>query len=120
MKKTDDTIEKRAKDLNRHFIKEDSQITNNIKRCSASSTIRRANQNQREGDFPSGPVIKHPPCNAGDSGLIPCQGTRTPHAMEQLKAPVPQLESSCTAAKYSTCHDEDPTQPNTFILIIKR
>ena len=27
------------------------------------------------GDFPSGPVVKNPPCNAGDSGSIPGWGT---------------------------------------------
>ena len=35
-------------------------------------------------DFPSGPVIKNLPCNAGDVGLIPGWGTRIPRAMEQL------------------------------------
>ena len=27
---------------------------------------------------------KNPPCNAGDTGLIPSQGTKIPHAVEQL------------------------------------
>ena len=34
-------------------------------------------------DFPSGPVVKNPPCNAGDMGSIPGGGTRIPHAMGQ-------------------------------------
>ena len=34
--------------------------------------------------FPSGPVVKHLPPNAGDTGLIPGQGTKIPHAMGQL------------------------------------
>ena len=25
-------------------------------------------------DFPGGPVVKNPPANAGDTGLIPCPG----------------------------------------------
>ena len=29
-------------------------------------------------DFPGGPVVKDPPCNAGDMGLIPGQGTKIP------------------------------------------
>ena len=29
-------------------------------------------------------MIKDPPCNAGDVGLIPGQGTEIPHAQEQL------------------------------------
>ena len=27
------------------------------------------------------PVVKNPPCNAGDAGLIPGQGTKIPHAV---------------------------------------
>ena len=32
------------------------------------------------GDFPGGPVVKSPPSNAGDAGVIPGWGTRIPHA----------------------------------------
>ena len=35
-------------------------------------------------DFPGGPVVKNPPSNAGDAGLIPGQGTKTPHTAGQL------------------------------------
>ena len=35
-------------------------------------------------DFPGGPVVKNPPCNAGDAGLIPGQGTKISHAAGQL------------------------------------
>ena len=34
-------------------------------------------------DFPDYPVVKNPPCNARDIGLIPGQGTKIPHASEQ-------------------------------------
>ena len=33
------------------------------------------------GDFPGGPVIKNPPSNAGDMGLIPGRGAKMPHAV---------------------------------------
>ena len=36
-------------------------------------------------DIPGGPMVKNLPCNAGDMGLIPGQGTKIPLAMEQLK-----------------------------------
>ena len=45
------------------------------------------------GDFPGGPVVKNMPSNAGDTGSIPGQGTKIPHAMGQLE------RSPCTAAK---------------------
>ena len=32
-------------------------------------------------NFPSGPVIKNQPSNAGDVGLIPGQRTKTSHAL---------------------------------------
>ena len=35
-------------------------------------------------DFPGGPVVKNLPCNAGDVGSIPGQGTEIPYATEQL------------------------------------
>ena len=61
------------------------------------------------GDLPGGPVVKNPPCNAGDPGLIPGQGTKIPHAVGQLSprttttelthhnywARTPQLEPAC-------------------------
>ena len=34
--------------------------------------------------FPGGPVVKNLPCNVGDAGSIPGQGTKIPHATEQL------------------------------------
>ena len=34
--------------------------------------------------LPWGPVVKNPPSNAGDTGLIPGQGTKIPHAAGQL------------------------------------
>ena len=36
------------------------------------------------GDFPGGPVVKNLPCIAGYVGLIPGQGNKIPHVMEQL------------------------------------
>ena len=35
-------------------------------------------------DFPGGPLVKNPLSNAGDTGLIPVQGTKIPHATGQL------------------------------------
>ena len=35
-------------------------------------------------DFPDGLMIKNPPCRSGDMGSIPGQGTKIPHASEQL------------------------------------
>ena len=36
-------------------------------------------------DFPGGPVVKNQPCNAGDMGSIPGQGTKILHATEQQR-----------------------------------
>ena len=35
-------------------------------------------------DFPNDPVIKNLPANAGDTGLIPCPRTKSPHISRQL------------------------------------
>ena len=34
--------------------------------------------------FPGGPVVGDPLAKAGDTGLIPGQGTKIPHAVGQL------------------------------------
>ena len=35
-------------------------------------------------DLPGGPVVKNPPSDAGDAGLIPGQAPKVPHAVGQL------------------------------------
>ena len=47
------------------------------------SICRNLSEMQNPRDFPSGPVVNNPPCNAGDVSSIPTRGTKTPHAMEQ-------------------------------------
>ena len=41
-------------------------------------------KSRSSGDFPCGPVVRNPPSNAKDTGLIPGQGTKVPCATEQL------------------------------------
>ena len=36
------------------------------------------------GDFPGGTMVKNPPSNAGDAGLIPGWETKIPHAAGHL------------------------------------
>ena len=43
-------------------------------------------------DFAAGPVVKNPPLNAGDAGLIPGQGTKIPHATKQINVPTTTTE----------------------------
>ena len=57
-------------------------------------------------DFPGGPVVKNPPCNAGDAGSIPGQRTEIPEAERQLSLwaaatvpPGPQLTPSAARSK---------------------
>ena len=49
-------------------------------------------------DFPGGPVVKNPPSNAGDAGLIPGQGTKLPHATGQLSPCAATTEPTCSGA----------------------
>ena len=75
-------------------------------------------QKQSLGDFPGCLVVKNLPTNAGDVNSIPDQGTKIPHAREQLspqatttepmcsEACAPQLERSPSATKKETaCHN---------------
>ena len=52
-------------------------------------------------DFPGGPVVKNPPANAGDAGLITGHGTKIPPALGQLsQCAALQLESQKTAVRF--------------------
>ena len=53
-------------------------------------------------DFPSGPVVKNLPSNAGDTGSISIRGTKIPHAKGLLN---PQA----TAREKPPCHHREPT-----------
>ena len=46
--------------------------------------------------FPGGPVVKNLPCSAGDTGLIPGWGTKSPHATEQLSSHTASTELVCS------------------------
>ena len=48
--------------------------------------------------LPGGPVVKNPPCNAGDVGSIPGQGTKTTCAVEQLSPHTKTREGPCAEA----------------------
>ena len=48
------------------------------------SSIETVIQKRKFWDFPGGPVVKNPPYNAGDAGLIPGLGTKILHAAGQL------------------------------------
>ena len=56
--------------------------------------------------------LKNQPCNAGDMGSVPGQGTKISHAVEQWSpcnywACVMQLESLCAEMKDLIWHKED-------------
>ena len=67
-------------------------------------------------DFHCGPLVKNPPCNAGDVGLIPAWGTTIPHATEQLHPctttgePVCPNEKIPRAAIKTQCSQIKPTK----------
>ena len=65
-------------------------------------------------DSPGDPVVKNLPCYAGDSGLIPAQGTKVSHAAEQLSH-TPQPKSLWATKKDPTCHSEDLMWSNKYI-----
>ena len=50
-------------------------------------------------DLPGGPIVKNPPSNAGDTGLIPGQGTKIPHAVGQLSPRMTTTEPASSRAR---------------------
>ena len=75
-------------------------------------------------DFPGGPVVKNPPCNAGDMGSIPGQGTKIPHAAGQLSlcattTELTHLNQSPHAANYRA-HAPQPQKRKTHTPQLER
>ena len=58
--------------------------------------IKPVDLNSECQDFPGGPVVKNLPCSAGDTGLIPGWGTKSPHATEQLSSHTASTELVCS------------------------
>ena len=62
-----------------------------------------------QGDFPGGPVVKNPTCNAGDARLIPGWGTKVPHATRQLSPHTTTTEPACRDYRAHTLWTLRPT-----------
>jgi len=45
-------------------------------------------------------VVKNPPSNIGDLGLIPGQGTKIPHAVRQLSQGATAREPACHSERF--------------------
>ena len=69
-------------------------------------------------DSPGGPLVKNPPCNAGDARSMPGQGAKLPHATDHLSPttaitePVSHNWSPCAAVKDPARHNKRPTRHN--------
>ena len=59
-------------------------------------------------DFPGGPVYGNVPSNAGDESAIPAQGTKIPHATEQLS---PRATATSPHAATTEAHVPRPCAP---------
>ena len=66
-------------------------------------------------DFPGGPVVKNPPSNAGDVGLIPGWGTKIPHAAGQLSPHAATTELARLNERARVPQTTEPTCPGARV-----
>ena len=57
-------------------------------------------------------MVKNPPSNAGDMGLIPGQGTKIPHATGQLSPRATTTELACLNERAHLPQSTEPTHHN--------
>ena len=57
------------------------------------------------GDFPGGPVVKNLPCNARDVGSTPDEGTKIPHAVEQISLHATTTEAHTLWSPHTTTRE---------------
>ena len=67
-----------------------------------------APQKTKNRDFPGGSVVKNLPCNLGDVGWIPGQGTKILHSKEQLSPWTASRESIGLDEKYRMTQRRSP------------
>ena len=80
--------------------------------CSDQIISKNFSGNKETQDFPGGPVVKNLPCNAGDTGSIPGQGTKIPHALGKLSQHAAITETACLEPMLwnkRSHHNETPT-----------
>ena len=70
----------------------------NLKTLNLKSIIKTQGYN-----FHGLPVVRNPPCNAGDVNLIPGRGNKIPHAGRQTSQRKPELLSPNAATKDLLC-----------------
>ena len=63
-------------------------------------------------DFPGGPVVKNPPSNAGNAGLIPGWGTKILHVTGQLSPCATTTEPACYKLQSPRALTTEPTHHN--------
>ena len=93
-----DTAEERITELEGRLHNSQTEIqeikNEMIKTSGFHFNLERVHKREAK-DFPAGPVVKNPPLNAGDAGLIPGQGTKIRHATEQVNLPTTTTEPAC-------------------------
>ena len=63
-------------------------------------------EKENRTDFPSGPIVKNPPSNWGDTSSIPDPRTKIPHVAGQLSPDTTATEPVCSRAH--TPPEENP------------
>ena len=58
------------------------------------------------GDFPGGPVVENPSCNAGNMGSIPGLGTKVPRTRRSTERVPCNSRSLCTTTREPVPHNE--------------
>ena len=71
-------------------------------------------------DFPGGPVVKNLPCNAGDVGSIPGQGTKIPHAAGQRSLRATTTELVRLNERGQVPQTTEPTCPGACVPRLER
>ena len=56
-------------------------------------------------------MVKNPPSNAGDVGLIPGQGSKIPHVAGQLSLRATTTELACLNERACVLQTTEPTRP---------